>query len=311
MHVLVVGAGVSGLSCALRLLQAGCSVDIWTRELPQDTTSTVAAALWFPYLAEPVSRVLPWSAVTFKELVRLAENPETGVIMRDGCEIFRQVQVEEAWWRSAVPSYRRATTDELPTGFVDGFFASVPIIDMSIYLGWLEREVRAHGAMFTQRSIHQLSDTQGVADVVINCTGLGAREVSQDFEVYGVRGQVQVVQAPNVTRFYLDDEGPTYIIPRVNDVVLGGTAQEHVYETAVNADTAAALRARCVALVPELTHAPVLRNKVGIRPCRTTVRVEEEEIDGLRVIHNYGHGGAGVTLSWGCADEVASMIMNT
>ncbi|MEO7999293.1 MAG: FAD-dependent oxidoreductase, partial [Gemmatimonadaceae bacterium] len=303
MNVLVIGAGVSGLSCALRLLQAGHSVDIWTRDLPQDTTSSVAAALWYPYLAEPMRRVLPWSAVTFKELVRLSENVQTGVIMRDGCEIFRRPQAEEAWWRSAVPSYRRAMTEELPEGFADGYFASVPIIDMSIYLGWLEGEVRAQGAMFTQRSVTDVRDAQPVADIVVNCTGVGAREVSHDFEVYGVRGQVQVVKAPGITRYFLDDEGPTYIIPRVNDVVLGGTAQEHEYDTAVNTADAVLLRARCDALMPELANAPLLRSKVGIRPCRVTVRLEEEEIDGLRVIHNYGHGGAGVTLSWGCADE--------
>lgn len=308
MHVLVVGAGVSGLSCALRLLQAGYSVDIWTRELPQETTSTVAAALWFPYLAEPVSRVLPWSATTYRELVRLTENPETGVIMREGYEVFRDVQKEEAWWRSAVPSYRRASAEELPAGFADGFFATVPVIDMSIYLGWLEREVRAQGGMFTQRSVNSINDALGHADVVVNCTGIGAREVSHDFAVYGVRGQVQVVHAPDVNKFYLDDEGPTYIIPRVNDVVLGGTAQKDVYDTGVDADTALAVRARCIELVPELEHAPILRNKVGIRPCRTTVRLEAEDIGRMRVIHNYGHGGAGVTLSWGCADEVASLV---
>ena len=46
---------------------------------------------------------------------------------------------------------------------------------------------------------------------------------------------------------------------------------------------------------------------MGLRPSRTEVRLEEEIIGSTRVIHNYGHGGAGVTLSWGCADEVVSI----
>ena len=93
MNVLVIGAGVLRIIVrAAPACRRGHFVDIWTRDLPQDTTSTVAAALWFPYLAEPVSRVLPWSATTYTELVRLTDNPETGVIMRDGYELFRQPQ---------------------------------------------------------------------------------------------------------------------------------------------------------------------------------------------------------------------------
>ena len=281
---------------------------MWARELPQQTTSMVAAALWFPYLAEPASRVLPWSAVAFTALVGQAEDAATGVIMRDGCEIFREPQPSEAWWASAVPGYRRAFTDELPSGFVDGYFARVPVIDMSIYLAWLEREVRARGVLIVQRTVQRVTDAKGVADVVINCTGVSAREVSNDAEVYGVRGQVQVVTAPSVTRYYIDDAGPTYIIPRVHDVVLGGTADERMYDVTVDDATAVQIRGRCVAIEPSLAAAPIVANKVGIRPCRTTVRLEAELVDGVQVIHNYGHGGAGVTLSWGCAAEVVQIL---
>ena len=128
--------------------------------------------------------------------------------MRDGYELFRQPQQDEAWWRSAVPSYRRARQDE--TAGLDtptAFFASVPIIDMSIYLGWLEGEVRAQGAMFTERSVASMSDAHGAADVVINCTGLSARDTTQDYSVYGVRGQVQVVHAPHVNCFISTTRG--------------------------------------------------------------------------------------------------------
>ena len=57
-----------------------------------------------------------------------------------------------------------------------------------------------------------------------------------------------------------------------------------------------------------LAHAAVLGVSVGLRPCRAVVRLELEEIGEQRVIHNYGHGGAGVTLSWGCAEEVVRLI---
>ncbi len=307
MLVLVVGAGVSGLSAALRLLEAGHSVEIWTRDLPAETVSAVAAAIWYPYLAEPVDRVLLWGEVSLKEFIRLSDEPDTGVMMRDGMEVFLGA-VDDPWWSGTVPGFRRTKTSELPPGYVDGYSLRLPVVDMSMHLNWLVRRVEGMGGRLVLRSIEGLPETSGVADAVVNCIGLAAREVAVDPEVYGVRGQIQVVRAPGVTQFLLDDAGPTYIIPRVTDVVLGGSADEHVYSATVDPAVSAAIRARCVRLMPQLADAPVLANRVGIRPCRSTVRLEMEMIGATRVIHNYGHGGSGVTLSWGCAEEVVRLV---
>ncbi|HEY9394844.1 MAG TPA: FAD-dependent oxidoreductase, partial [Nocardioides sp.] len=85
MRVTVVGAGVIGLSCAVRLLEAGHEVSVIGRERTSGTTSAVAGGFWFPYLAEPRDRVTAWAAETFRELARLAEEePEAGVRMVHG-----------------------------------------------------------------------------------------------------------------------------------------------------------------------------------------------------------------------------------
>ncbi|MFM7282729.1 MAG: FAD-dependent oxidoreductase [Planctomycetia bacterium] len=62
---------------------------------------------------------------------------------------------------------------------------------------------------------------------------------------------------------------------------------------------------RCARLEPGLRDATVLGTSVGLRPARSAVRLEPESSPAGRIVHNYGHGGAGVTLSWGCAQEVA------
>ncbi len=303
---------MSGLSCALRLLEAGHHVEVWARARRDDTTSSIAAAIWYPYRAGPADKVLTWGTTTYRELERLSQRPETGVAMCSGVEVFAS-PVADPWWASAVPGFRRATRAELTPGSVDGYHLRVPVADMTRYLGWLEHEVMARGASIQARTVDTLQELHTTADVLVNCTGLGAREVADDPSVYGVRGQVQVVDAPDVGTFVIHDSPQgdghetTYIIPRGSSVVLGGTADEYVEEAVVSDETTRAIRSRCAQLVPALSSARVVADKAGIRPCRPEVRLETEMVNGRQIIHNYGHGGAGVTLSWGCADDVVRL----
>jgi D-amino-acid oxidase len=110
---------------------------------------------------------------------------------------------------------------------------------------------------------------------------------------------------------WLDASGvtPTYVVPRSADIVVGGTDEEGSWELRPDPATAADIMARATALVPSLATARVLGHRVGLRPGRGSVRLERQERRRASpVIHCYGHGGAGVTLSWGCAEEVAALV---
>jgi D-amino-acid oxidase len=302
-RVIVVGAGVVGLSCAVRLLEAGHRVAVVARDLPLETTSAVAAALWYPYRAYPFERVTGWAATTYAELLRLASDERTGVTVRPGTEVFRTPQ-PPPWWSSAVPRLSPAT--ELPSGYSAGWTFEAPVAEMPVYLPWLTARVEELGGTVTRMALSALPDQ---AEVVVDAAGLGARLFAQDGSVLPVRGQVVYVEQVGLDRWWLDSAGPTYVVPRSGDVVVGGTDEEGVWDSSPDEAVARKLLSRARELVPELSGAGVLGHRVGLRPGRPSVRLEAVVgASGRTVVHCYGHGGAGVTLSWGCADEVASLL---
>ena len=308
---LVIGCGVIGLSTAIRLRESGLDVRIVTAALPEKTTSAVAAAIWYPYRAYPEDSVLRWGARTFEIFEDLARAPETGVRMREGVELRREM-AGEPWWAGAVPGVRRCEEDELPPGYRDGHAFVVPIIEMPVYLRYLMDRFAATGGEIEQRAIDRLEDLSGGAGVLVNCAGLGAKKLVGDDSLRPIRGQIVRVRNPGLDRFSLDEddpEGVTYIVPRSEDCILGGTADEDSWDTEPDAAVAAGILRRCTALEPRLANAEVLEHKVGLRPGRPEVRLEvEQRGGGAPVVHNYGHGGSGVTLSWGCAGEAADLV---
>ena len=298
MRVIVVGAGVIGLTCAVRLLEAGHRVDVVARDLPLETTSAVAAALWYPYRALPRDKVTRWATTSYAVFDALADtDPESGVRMVLGTEVFTKAE-PDPWWAGALPGLDRETS--LPDGYVDGWTFATPVVEMPVYLSWLAERVSDLGGTLTRMNLRALPEG---ADLVVNCSGLGARLLGADRSVVPVRGQVVYVEQVGLDRWWLDHEGPTYVVPRAHDIVLGGTDEEGEWSRTPDPDAARSILARGTRLVPALRGARVLRQKVGLRPVRPAVRLKREG----DVIHCYGHGGAGVTLSWGAAEEVVAL----
>ncbi len=286
-----------GLSCAVRLLEAGHDVAVLARDLPLETTSSVAAALWYPYRALPQDKVATWSAVTYGVLRELAAEPEAGVVLRDGTEVFHETQ-PDPWWAGAVPDLRRVT--DPPAPYVDGWSFVAPVLEMPVYLAWLAARVVDLGGSVTRMALAVLPPG---GDLVVNCAGLGSRRLADDPTVVPVRGQVVIVEQVGLDRWWLDGSGPTYVVPRSRDIVVGGTDDEGEWSRTPSAAVGEDILDRATRLVPELAGSRVLRTRVGLRPVRPEVRLER---DG-RVVHCYGTGGAGVTLSWGVAADVTAL----
>jgi D-amino-acid oxidase len=313
-HAIVLGCGVSGLSTGIRFLEEGAAnrAEIWARELPPDTTSNIAAAIWYPYRALPFERVLGWGKRTLDLFYEMAGDAATGISVREAVEYFRHEPVEP-WWHSSIRRFRYLRPEECQAPFSGGYRFETVVIETAIYLPYLMRQFGALGGVIRRREVTSLDEATAEADVVFNCTGLGSYALLGDRELFPVRGQVMRAARPASEICYLDDEEDesgvfAYIVPRSNDCVLGGTAPIGNWSREPDPEVAARILERCAAMNPEVRRLEILEHRVGLRPGRSSVRVEAERVAGGKVVaHNYGHGGAGVTLSWGCAEEVVAL----
>ena len=316
-RVAIVGAGVSGLTCGVLFAERGHHTTIFAREIGQETTSAVAGALWFPYDVEPADKAIPWALETYQTLIELARNVESGVSMIELLQLSRIGEIQIPDW--AVPLGARPLPSSVMSSgvetslngrsaeFASGFVLGVPLMDTTIYLDYLaNRFLKADGQITKNVRLENLEDVDPQSDLVINCAGIGARELVHDCDLEPHRGQVAIVPTIKDLPYAVvcDDAPLMYTIPRRNDCVFGGT-NDLSDDLAVDSATTARIVAECTRTL-KIEKPDVLTERVGLRPFRKSgVRIERTRLhDGRTVVHNYGHGGAGFTLSWGCAAEV-------
>ncbi len=310
--VVVVGGGVIGMTAAFTLQQRGARVTVLSADDPADTVSTVAAAVWYPTHTDEDPRVLRWAHQTYTQLRRQAAGGVPGVVDRPTRMLLRAPYAGPPWWAQACADLVAEPAHPPYTALLR---FTAPTVEMSPYLAWLRQRLEAGGGRLLRRQVRRLTDAFDIAPTVVNATGLAAGRLAADPAMHPVRGHLVLVANPGLTVSIRDEDDPagiTYVHPRRHDVVLGGTYQPGVAHTAPDPDTATAIRSRCVALVPELADAPVLGERIGLRPARhggPRVEVDPSSRPGRRLVHAYGHGGAGVTLSWGCATEVADLAV--
>ncbi|MDT8914052.1 FAD-dependent oxidoreductase [Amycolatopsis sp. PS_44_ISF1] len=295
MRVTVVGGGIAGLCCAHRLAEAGHRVTVRTAGKPGESTSAVAGGLIYPPMETGDGRVARWTAVGLEVYRNSPAAP--GIRFRPGSITFAEDRPGPPWLS--------AMTDVTREGGRLGF--TTALVDMPVYLGWLAEQVAALGVRTEYAGVASLASlAEGDADVVVNAAGLAGGTLAGDDALVPVRGQVVHLADPGLTSWTVaeEDDELTYVFPHGRHVVCGGTEEIGRGDLDPDPAAASAIVRRCRALVPELAEAPVLGTRVGLRPGRPSVRLERVG----NVVHDYGHGGAGVTLAWGCAEDVVGLL---
>ncbi|WTX00230.1 FAD-binding oxidoreductase [Streptomycetaceae bacterium NBC_01309] len=292
---------------------------------------------------ESLERSKAWCVESYQEFQRLRTVHGTGVFVRPAVFYLRRPLHEDAVerrktdeMRGRVAGFRhdaaliRENHVAPESGAVDDYSFLAPMIDTDVYLQWVLGRVLDAGCVLVHRRIEgSLAEQAGEllsdykADVIVNCAGLGAAHLADDNTVFPLRGALMHVvndgvAMPRVTSAhamaYDESQGKqnmVFIVPRGRDgLVLGGLVEPGEWATDLDYVYAPVrhMVERCQAFLPALrTIVPTVRPiRVGLRPARkANVRLEADP--DTRIVHNYGHGGSGVTLSWGRAREVAAL----
>ena len=248
----------------------------------------------------------------FLELYYSDECGEAGVQLLPLYQLFTAEQeVITPSWADIVFNFTHLSADEvkklrLPGNFNKAWTFNTLVIEQKYYLSWMMKRLEILGVKFKQRKVASLDEfvDQGY-DAVINCAGLGSYELIKDdkSQMYPIRGQVLRIKAPWIKNVWFF--GTSYLIPNIDSVVVGGTAQKGDWNTVPSIQDTEKIMNDVCTLFPSLRNAPVESVWAGLRPGRTPLRLETEIYkSSLPVIHNYGHGGSGVTIAMGCAQDV-------
>ncbi len=307
----VVGSGIIGLTSVLALKEKGFKVKIISKEPYSQTLSHKVGAIWFPFEIRPVEKAATWGARTYERYIEEAKR-KSGVSFIPFMVAYDEESNNE--WTKQMPegTLRQATSAELPNGVSTAFVAKVPLAEPPLYLPYLIRQCEQTDIELAYATIKSLEEMSQLDEVVINATGLGAKSLCKDDSLRPMRGQILRCKPLNITSC-VNSTKPgklTYVIKRSEDCIIGGTDYLDDWNREVMPDDTQLILQRLNETGLSPNPPQIIEELVGLRPSRSSVRFEFDPTY-PNIFHNYGHGGAGFTVCWGCALEIADKLSET
>lgn len=326
----VIGAGPVGLSSAIQIAEkykSAVNVTILTDDITPNTTGDGSAGLWTVYFivgpGNDKKKLCEWGQASFAEYHRLWKTglcDESGVMLLPVFHLSEEEEPMDAFCKDIVYGYTFLTPNEVTeyslefgNEYKSGSRSIVFACEVRKYLPFLMKRFQNAGGNLKEQHINSFEDICTEYDVIVNCAGICARELTKDPKITPIRGQSMRVEAPWIFHCTIDDIRMNQFVPNLDSVFLGGTAQYGNYNKNVDAKDSKHIREGSIELCKSLENSKILWEWAGLRPGRDSVRLEVETYtlqSGkiIPIVHNYGHGGSGVTLSWGCGRDVAVIV---
>ncbi|GFT64008.1 d-aspartate oxidase [Nephila pilipes] len=319
--IAVLGAGIVGLSTALSLQEEFpmANITVFADKFNEETLSSGAGGIFRPDINVhgDEERVRTWckdSLSHFMDIIKSSNSSQAGIQLISGYHLSSLFPyLENKLVEDILPDWRNLNEKDLklfPVEFKGGQFYTSPVVDCRYYLPWMKTKFEENGGKIIKKHIFTFEEIPDIYCMIVNCTGLGAKSLLQDNMLVPIRGQTIKVKAPWIKHFYYSDD--VYIIPGVDYVTLGGVKDYGSWNMKVNKYQQEFIRNTSIELIPSLKNAEVLYDWVGLRPFRPNVRVDAAFVphhDSYRlIVNNYGHGGHGVALSWGTAQEAKRIV---
>ena len=303
----IIGGGIIGLTCGVVLADAGHQVTIYSRTPFEASTSWAAGAVCYPFGVEETQRSIDWFLYTYNKVGEMLRDHVPGICDAPWQKFCLEHEPEIPFWFEHLEGTRLLDAGECPAPYKSGIFAPLYMMGVDGYAPYMQARFTDAGGQSVISDVKDFAEVKG--DILLNCAGVRAQSLTGDDGVFPARGQVVVVKNPGIPRYTAVFEKKFYIYPRGEQVLLGGSYDEHEWDRTPDDELTRDILEWAGAMEPQLKDSEVIDVRVGLRPMRSTVRLEKESLeDGRSLIHNYGHGGAGYTLSWGCAQEVLKLV---